>query len=57
MEDFKGYLIKKSFVPNTAESYRWFIEKKFYPWLHENAINIDTLEHGNLMWYIRHRKA
>ncbi len=55
--NFRRWLINKSFGINTANDYNKFIEKKFKRWLHENHLNIESLEHENLMQYIRHRKT
>ena len=54
---FKEWLLNKGFGSNTANDYNKFIEKKFKRWLHENHLNIESLEHENLMQYIRHRKT
>jgi integrase/recombinase XerD len=54
---FKQWLINKGFGSNTAGDYSKFIEKKFKLYLHENQLNIDNLEHENLMEYIRYRKS
>lgn len=54
--NYKKWLIKKGFGRNTAENYDLFINKNFKLFLHENQINIENLEHENLMQYIRYRK-
>jgi integrase/recombinase XerD len=54
---FKEWLINKGFGINTASDYSKFIEKKLKLYLHENQLNIDNLEHEDLMQYIRYRKS
>ena len=54
---FKEWLINKGFGINTAKDYEKFIEKKLKLYLHENQLNIDNLEHEDLMQYIRYRKS
>ena len=57
MENYKKHLINKGFSTSTANDYNNFIVKKFKRFLHENHLNIDSLEHEHLMQYIRHRKS
>ncbi len=56
MENYKKWLINKSFGANTANDYSSFIEKKFNPWLHDLFLSIEQLEHENILQYIRYRK-
>jgi len=55
--DYKEWLINKGFGINTANDYNKFIEKKFKLYLHENKLDTESLEHENLMQYIRYRKS
>jgi integrase/recombinase XerD len=54
--NYKEWLINKGFGVNTANDYNKFIEKKFKLYLHENQLNIENLEHENVMEYIHYRK-
>jgi len=54
--NYKEWLINKGFGINTANDYNKFIEKKFKLYLHENQLDSESLEHENLMEYIRYRK-
>jgi integrase/recombinase XerD len=54
---FKQWLINKGFGINTANDYNKFIENKFKLYLHETQLDIESLEHENLMEYIRYRKS
>ena len=53
MNENRKWLINKGFGINTTNDYSNFIEKKFKLWLRENHLNIENLEHENLMQYIR----
>jgi integrase/recombinase XerD len=55
--NYKEWLINKGFGKNTANDYNKLIEKKFKLYLHENQLDIENLEHENLMEYIRYRKS
>jgi len=55
--NFKEWLINKGFSIGTAGKYSYFTGKKFTLWLHENELNIESLEHEHIMQYIRFRKG
>jgi len=57
MKEFREWLINKGFGIRTADSYTYFIKKKFLLWLHENQMAIESLEHEQLMQHIRYRKS
>jgi integrase/recombinase XerD len=57
METFNQWLINKGFGINTANDYSLFIEKKFKVWLQSLFLSIESLEHEQLMQYIRYRKS
>jgi integrase/recombinase XerD len=57
MKEFTKWLINKGFSIGTAGKYSYFTGKKITLWLHENHVSIDSLEHENLMQYIRYRKS
>ena len=57
MKEFREWLINKGFGIRTADSYTYFIEKKFLLYLHEHSLSIESFEHEHLMQYIRYRKS
>ena len=62
--EFEKYLVEKGFIANTAARYSKFIDKKLNVYLHERSLlpdgkagSIESLEHEELMQYIRLRKS